>query len=256
MVNGNDLGALTASVVATPTEVRVADGKLTEKDGGGIQFSLNAPRTGENNISVDATLDRANAGLLLAVLPLGKDTKERLRDTQSDVSGRVTITGLPKAMNGSADLRLGAGRLAGEPFESIVARATFSGSRVNLESVDGRFAAGHITASGSFDDTTKLVDLQANAQGVQLSRLATLSGKPALQNLTGTADFTAHITGNYTDKDFSSYQITFDAQGKDVSINNRPLGTLALVGRTENKQAKRHLYYRRLWPGANRQRAG
>jgi translocation and assembly module TamB len=236
IVNGNDLGALTASLVATQTELRVADARLTEKDGGGIQFSVNAPRTGENNISVEATLDRANAAALLAALPLNKDTRESLGDTQSDISGHVAITGLPKAMKGSADLNLGAGRVAGEPFESIVARATFSGSRVNLESVDGRFAAGHITASGSFDDTTKLVDLQANAQSIQLSRIAALSGKPALQKLTGTADITAHITGNFTEKDVSSYQITFDAQGKDVSINGRPLGALTLVGRTENKQ--------------------
>jgi translocation and assembly module TamB len=236
VINGNDLGSLSASLVATQTELRIADGKLTEQDGGGIQFSLNAPRTGENNISVDATLDRANAAALLAALPLSKDSKEKLGDTQSDVSGHVAITGLPKAMNGSAELNFGSGRLAGEPFESIVARATFSGSRVNLESVDGRFAAGHITASGSFDDTTKLVDLQANAQNIQLSRIAALSGKPTLQNLTGTADATAHIIGNFTKTDFSSYQITFDAQGKDVSINNRPIGALTLVGRTENKQ--------------------
>ncbi len=236
VINGTDLGALSASLVATQTEFRIADGKLSEHDGGGIQFSLNAPRAGENNISVDAILDRANAALLLAVLPLSKDTRERLGDTQSDLSGHVAITGLPKAMNGSAELTFAAGKLAGEPFESLTARATFNGSKVNLESVDGRFAAGHITASGSFDDATKLVDLKANAESIQLSRLAALSGKPGLQNLTGTADISAHITGNYTEKDFSSYQITFDGQGKDVNLNGRSLGTLALVGRTENKQ--------------------
>lgn len=236
VVNGNDLGTLSASLVATQTEFRIADGKLVERDGGGIQFSLNAPRTGDNNISVDATLDRVNAAVLLAVLPLNKDTRERLGDTQADVSGHVAITGLPKAMNGSAELQLAAGRIAGEPFESIVARATFNGSKVNLESVDARFAAGHITASGTLDNDTKLLDLQAAAQGIQLSRIAALSGKPSLQNLNGTADVTAHISGNFLEKDFSSYQITFDANGKDVSINGRALGTLSLVGRTENKQ--------------------
>jgi translocation and assembly module TamB len=236
LMNGNDLGALTASVIATPSEVRIADGKLTEKDGGGIQFSLNAPRTGENNISVDATLDRANASVLLAVLPMNKDMKDRLGETRSDINGRVTITGLPGAMSGSADLRLGAGVIAGEPFESIVARATFNGSTVNLETVDARLGAGHITANGTFDIKAKSGDINATAQGIQLSRIATISGSPSLQNLTGTADVTAHISGNFLEKDFSSYQITFDAQGKDVNLNGRPLGTLALVGRTENKQ--------------------
>ena len=36
--------------------------------------------------------------------------------------------------------------------------------------------------------------------------------------------------------DFSAYQITFDGQGRDVTINGRPTGTVALTGRTENKQ--------------------
>jgi translocation and assembly module TamB len=236
VVSGNDLGALSASLVATQTEFRITDGKLVERDGGGMQFSLNAPRTGENNISIEATLDRANAAVLLAALPLSNETREKLRNTQSDVSGRVSVTGLPKAMNGSADLSLAAGVIAGEPFESIVARATFNGSKVNLESVDGKFAAGHITASGTFDNETKVMDLQAAAQNIQLSRIAALSAKPSLESLAGTAEVTAHITGNFSERDFSSYQITFDANGKDVSINGRQLGTLALVGRTENKK--------------------
>lgn len=236
VVNGNDLGSLSASLVATQTDFRITDGNLAERDGGGLRFSLNAPKTGENNISVDATLDKANAAVLLAVLPLSKERRERLGDTQSDVSGHIAITGLPKAMNGSAELQLGAGRLAGEPFQSIVARASFTGSRVNLETVDANFAAGHVTASGTFDNNTKQMDIQAAAQSVQLSRIATLSGKPALKNLTGTADITAHVIGNYLENDFSSYQITFDANGKDVALNGRTLGTLSLVGRTENKQ--------------------
>lgn len=236
VMNGQDLGSLSASLIANQTELRVVDGKLTERDGGGVQFSLTAPRTGENNISVDATLDRANAALLMATLPLGKDTTGRLGDTQADVSGHISVTGLPGAMTGSADLRLAPGQLAGESFESIVARATFSGSQVNLETVDARFAAGHLTASGTFDTKTKQLDLQTAAQGIQLSRLATLLGKPALKDLSGTADVTAKITGVYRENDLSGYEITFDANGKEVAFSGRPLGTLSLVGRTENGQ--------------------
>ncbi|HEV7474815.1 MAG TPA: translocation/assembly module TamB domain-containing protein [Pyrinomonadaceae bacterium] len=236
VVNGNDVGALSASLVANQTELRVVDGSLTERDGGGVKFSLIAPRIGENNISVEATLDRANAAVLLAVLPLNKDTKERFTDTQADVSGNISISGLPKAMHGSADLKMASGRIAGEPFDSIVARATFDGPKVNIENIDARLAAGHVTASGTFDNDTKLMDLQAAAQSVRLSHLGSLSGKPALQSLSGTADVTAHIIGNPFEKDFSSFQITFDANGKDVALNGRELGTLSLVGRTENKQ--------------------
>ncbi len=104
---------LSAALKMTAAELRIADGRLTERDGGGMQFTLNAPRTGENNTTLDATLDRVNAGNLLAALPLSRAHARRsLRDTQSDASGQIKITGIPNAMSGSADLRFGPGRLA------------------------------------------------------------------------------------------------------------------------------------------------
>jgi hypothetical protein len=58
MVNGNDLGALSASLKMTDVELQIADGRLTEKDGGGMQFTLKAPRSGENNITKSWSLNR------------------------------------------------------------------------------------------------------------------------------------------------------------------------------------------------------
>ena len=236
LVNGNDLGSLSATVTMTAAELRIADGRLTEKDGGGMQFTLDAPRTGENNTEFNATLDRINAGNLIAALPLSKSTRAQFADTQADASGQIKITGIPKAMVGSADLRFGPGRLAGEPLEGMVARATFNGSKVSIENIDARLTAGHIVAGGTYDTISKAFDLQGRAEGVQLSRLFALTNRPGLSTVTGTADFNAHVVGNLSESDFSAYQITFDGQGKDVTINGRPAGTLALVGRTENKQ--------------------
>jgi translocation and assembly module TamB len=236
VINGNDLGSLSASIVSTPTELRVADGRLTERDGGGMQFTLNAPRTGGNNTRFAATLDRVNARTLIATLPLDKEMREQLGDTQSDVSGEVQIAGIPNAMSGSADIRFGPGRLAGEPLESLVASASFSGSNVNIENVDVRLGAGHIVASGTYNTSTNNVNLQGRAEGVQLSRLAAFTNRGLGPVLTGTADFTANVSGNFSGRDFSGFQITFDGQGHNVTINGRPAGTIALVGRTENQQ--------------------
>ena len=61
----------------TAAEFRIDDGRLTEKDGGGMQFTLDAPRSGENNITLNATLDRVNAGNLLAAFPLSKTAHAR-----------------------------------------------------------------------------------------------------------------------------------------------------------------------------------
>jgi translocation and assembly module TamB len=236
LVNGVDLGSLSASLKLTESEMQIAEGRLTEQDGGGMQFTLNAPRSSKDNTTLNATLDRVNAGNLLAALPLSKATRAQFADTQSDASGEIRITGIPNAMSGSAELRFGPGRLAGEPLESMVARATFTGSQVKVESVDARLAAGHILGSGTYDTTSKAFDVQGRAEGVQLSRLFALASQPQLSAVTGTADFNAHIIGNLSGPNFSAYQITFDGQGKDVVINGRPTGTLALAGKTENKQ--------------------
>lgn len=236
LVNGRDLGSLAVAVAMTPAELRINDGRLTERDGGGMQFTYVAPRTGQNNATLEATLDRVNAGNLLAALPLNAATRDQLGATQADVSGKISVSGIPENMTGRADITSGPGTFAGEPLESLMARATFAGSEVKIETIDARLTAGHIVANGTVDLSTKAFDLQGRAEGVQLSRLAALAGNAGLQNVTGTADFNTHLSGNFADRDFSAYQISFDGQARDVSINGRPAGTLALIGRTENRQ--------------------
>lgn len=242
MVKGQDIGSLSASINSTPDELHVTDGRLTERDGGGAQFTLDYPFKGTGGASLNATLDRANGATLVAVLSglsSSKDAKSLsgLSNVQlhSDLSGTIKVTGIPDAMNGVADLRFGKGDLGGEPFETITARATFAGSKVNLENVDAQFLAGHVTASGTYDTSNQAFDLQAKGQAIQLERLLAFAGnRTTLPQLTGTADLEARASGVFTD--FSTYQINFNGEGRDVAINGRPAGTLTLVGKTENKQ--------------------
>jgi translocation and assembly module TamB len=234
LVNGTELGSLSASVAMDSSKISVTDGRLTERDGGGIQFTFDAPRTGENNAALAATLDRVNAAALLAISPFSKN--EQLVNTESEVSGTINVSGIPKAMSGSADLRFGPGKLAGEPLQSMVARATFTGSEVRVETVDVRLDAGHIVASGNINTSTKAFDFQGRAEGVELSRLVSLANRPGLPPITGVADFTGHVIGNLSESTFSGYQFTFDGTARDVTVNGKSAGTVALVGRTENKQ--------------------
>jgi len=233
LVDSNELGSLTASIAMNDAEIRVPDGNLAQRNGGGVRFSLVKPRAGDNNTSIEATLDRFNSQNLLALSSF-TGNKQFIADTQSDLSGQVRVTGIPDAMSGSADLRFGPGKLGGEPLEGATARASFNGADVHVESVDVRLVAGHIAASGNFNTKSKSFDFQGNAQGIQLARLTTFANRPGLPAVTGVADFTAHVVGNMTD--FSAYQITFDGEGRDVTINGRPAGTVALTGRTQNKQ--------------------
>ena len=235
IVNRNELGSLTASIAMNDTEIRVPDGRLIERDGGGIQFSLVKPRVGENNISIEATLDRFSARNLLALLPSSAH-QPLTSDTQSDLSGRIKVDGIPDAMNGNAELQFGPGRLGGEPLEGMVARATFSGPEVRIENIDVRLVAGHIVASGNFNTKSKNFDFKGRAEGIQLARLTALANRPGLPVVTGIADFNGRISGNFAGEDFRGYRIEFDGSGRDVTINGRPAGDIALTGRTENQQ--------------------
>ena len=235
IVNGYEFGALSASVAMNDAEIRVTDGSLAERDGGGVQFSLVSLRNGKNSTSLEATLDRFSARTLLALSPLGGN-QPITSDTQSDISGQIKVNGIPDAMSGTADLRFGPGKLAGEPLEGAVAKATFNGPNVNIENVDVRLVAGHIVASGNLNTKSREFDFQGKAENIQLARLTALANRPGLPAVTGIGNFTGHVSGNLAAQTFSAYQVTFDGAATDVTINGRNAGTLALTGRTANQK--------------------
>ena len=213
----------------------MTEGRLAQTTGGGAQFSLVVQRTGENNASIDATLDRMNLGNLIAALPFAPQTREQLGDTQGEVSGTVKISGMPDAMTGVADIRSSQGRLAGEPLQGLTAHATFTGSSVAVDKVDLNFNAGHLIASGKYDLKTKAFDLTASGDRVQLERLQAFANQPNLPKLAGTASIkNLHATG--IGSDVTTYTVTFDAESGDVTLNGKPAGAVSIVGRTENKQ--------------------
>ena len=234
IMNGRDLGSLSANVSSTAAETRVDNGRLIQANGGGAQFALLIPRTGESNTSIEATLDRMNAGNLIAALPLTRETRAQIGDTEAEASGSVKINGIPNNMSGIADLRFGKGRLAGEPLQSLTAHATFAGSSVNVETLDANFDAGHLAGNGKFDTKTKAFDVKFSGDRVQLERLAAFSHRPGLPQLGGTARLTASASGNFDD--VTSWQINFNGESNDVTIDGQSAGALKLVGVTENKQ--------------------
>jgi translocation and assembly module TamB len=248
IVNGRDLGSLAANINTTPEDVRISNGRLTERDGGGIQFAFNVPlKEGVSNASIDATLERVNAGNLAAAFASLSPSLARYNQFESEVSGRVQISGIPHAMSGNAELRFAPGRIGGEPFRSIVAQATFNGSVVTLNNVVAQLDAGRVTANGTVDTKNQAVDIQVQAEGIQLERLAAFAppggvrpssgtGNVSVPRLAGTVNLNGHITGVLTEDDFSNFQVTFDGEGRDVKVNGRAAGPLTLVGRTQNKQ--------------------
>ncbi|MDQ3818411.1 MAG: hypothetical protein M3362_12155, partial [Acidobacteriota bacterium] len=238
IVNGRDLGSLAANISTTTDSLSVTNGRLAERDGGQLQFALNVPlKEGAGSTSVDATLDKVNAGNLLAAFSKLSPSAGRYSNIESEVSGHINIKGIPDEMSGNAELRFSPGTIAGEPFQSILAQATFSGTLVNLNSVVAQLDAGRITASGTFNTSNEAVDLEAHATGIQLARLAAFAPAQDIPpNVTGTVDLNAHVRGTMTANDFSDFDIAFNGEGHDVKINGRPAGPVTLIGRTQNKQ--------------------
>jgi translocation and assembly module TamB len=233
IVNHRDVGSLTANIASTGAETRVTDGRLVQASGGSAQFALVIPRIGKDNISIDAKLDRFGG-------PITLPFKTGLGDEvtiDAPISGQIQVAGLTKNMNGVADVRLGAGNIAGEPLQSGSARATFAGSTVNLEKADLNFDAGHLVASGKIDTSTQAFELQASGDRIQLARLGALIGNPKMPKLEGTATVTSlKAAGVLNAKDFSSYQVEFNAESNNATIDGQSAGAVKLIGQTQNKQ--------------------
>jgi translocation and assembly module TamB len=234
-VQGRDLGALSASINTTPEMIAITNGQLNERNGGGVQFAVNIPRYGENNIELNATLQNVEAENLLAAMPaLNVLVKER-GTLQSELSGQVRVSGYPGAMVGNADLRFGPGRFGSEGFEEIIARARFSESEINLETLDARFNTGRLTATGTLNPITKAFNFQTEGKSIRLDLIKNLlPNNVALPQLSGTADIAAQISGTDISKP-STFNLNIDGEGRDIAINGRPAGILKLTGRTEDR---------------------
>lgn len=245
-MRGRDLGAVSADIASNATETRIDNGRLNEPDGGGVAFKAVLPRVGENNIEFDATFENVNAGNLLGALGLGeqgsKDSYVSNLSGMGPASGKLSVKGYPGAMQGSADLRVGGGRIGSTPYDEIVARATFSGNSVMLDAFDVKLGDGHITAAGGIEiasggqglPAATVKDFRVEGKNVDLGLVTALSGSASLPALSGKADFTATLSGNVADP--TTIRADVQAQGRDVTINGQPAGQLTLTGHMTNDQ--------------------
>jgi autotransporter translocation and assembly factor TamB len=240
---GRNLGALSADIVSNAAETRVNNGRLAEPDGGGVTFTAVIPRSGENNVGFDATLDNVNAGNIVAAFSPG--SKVFNADNLAGLgpaSGKISVTGYPGAMSGSADLRVAGGRIGTQSYDEIVARATFNGSNATLDNAEIRLGAGRINATGGIElgsgaggvPSVNVKDFHVQGTNVQLALITQLFGGGRLPALAGTADFNATLSGNPLVP--TTLRGELNAQGRDVTINGQPAGELTLAGHVTDEQ--------------------
>lgn len=233
-VRGSDLGSLASNISVTPGgDIFLRDGILRERDGGTLAFNVTVPSTGANNIALEAKLDKFSLGKLLSAAPI--ELPPTLRGLQAETSGTVNLTGLPGQIQGDANFSATQGEIDGQTFDKLDTRLTFAGNQINIEQFDARFGDGSVRANGTYNTETGAVNLEVNAQNVQIKRLKPfIPDNQNLPDLQGEVNLTARING-FADQP-STYNVNFSGVGRDITLNGRALGQIEFTGTTENQQ--------------------
>lgn len=238
ILRGRRLGSLSTDLAVSPFGTELKNGVLQETDGGTLAFNVNVPSGGTNNTSVQATLTNVNIGNVLAALPV--DLPDSLRGLQADTSGSLSLSGLPNAMQGEANLTAKNGQLKGQTFDNLETRVTFAGSTVNLENFKAQFGSGALTARGTYQTDTTAFNFDVEGRQIPFARIRPFI--PSSENLPaidGIVNLTAKATGRTDDS--RSYEINFNGTGSNVTFNNNALGEVVFNGVTQNQQLNANL---------------
>lgn len=232
-VQGRGLGTLSTDIARTPLQTQLSNGRLQQTDGGLVAFDVTIPSIGSDNISLNAQLTGVNAGNLLAALPVS--LPERLRDFNGKTSGTVALAGLPDQASGEINITSEAGTIAGQPFDSLTAKAVFTGTRINIERGEIRVGNGSLSAAGFYDTASSGFDLNVTGSQVPLplllAALPTFAGQSP--PVTGTADFTARAAGEFDRP--STINVNFNGTASNVLVSDQALGAVTFKGTTADK---------------------
>jgi translocation and assembly module TamB len=233
------LGSLASDISVSPLGTEFKNGILQENGGGNLTFNVNIPKVGENNISVQATLNKINTGNLLAALPIEGSIPGELRDFQAQTSGSINLSGLPKNMQGEANITSSAGTINGKPFDGAEARATFAGTLINFENLNVRFGDGALRANGTYNTDSTAFNFAVTGTNVDFARVRPFIPRQDLPDINGTFNLQATAAGIKNDS--RTYNVNFSGDGRNVTYDGRSVGQVSFDGKTENQQLAANL---------------
>lgn len=233
-MKGEDVGAVAARVSVSPLVTEITEGTLTQKTGGSAKFDLTIPRTGTDNISVNATLTKLNTGSLFAALPIDEYLPAQIRDLNAETSGTVNLTGLPNAAAGAADLTATQGTLAGVSFDSFGARFTIQDKLAKIEKLELRQGEGSLTVGGNYSLDTSRFDVTLQATNIQVENFRKfITEDPNFPIVSGLVNVQAKGTGELGK--YETFDINFSGSGSNIAVNQNNVGTLNFEGKTVNQ---------------------
>jgi len=237
-LRGREIGSISSDIEVSPSDLAFRSGLLREPAGGTVTFTVQIPRTGENNASVKAELKGIDAGNLLAAFPV--DLPEQIRDFKGKTSGTVDLSGLPDASRGEIQIASTSGTIGGQAFDSLKAKAVFSGTLIDIQSGEVRISDGVVAAKGTYNRQTTSFDLDLQGRNVPLPLVLTILPKnDAIPTFAGATDFTGKAAGIW--KDSRTYNVSFDGTAHDVVVNENPFGAIEFKGTTSGNFLKASL---------------
>ncbi len=237
--NEEVLGSFEGNIAYSPAAVSVEDASLVRPDGSRADFSLNAPLTGDNNISLQANVQSFSLpAIVRAASPSFADLIGG-----GTVDGTIDLRGLPgpRTIEGTANLRLTSAEFIRPAEEEgqegkrvsvpeFVGNITIANSVLSVKDLKLQVGGSNIEGQGSFNLDTYEYSVNAQGQGVDLSQVAAAFSDTVA--VTGTADL--NVVGQGTWKDWQTVNLNATIQGKTVRVNGRDLGDAKLVAFTEN----------------------
>lgn len=233
-MRGTQLGALSSDIAITRTSIDFRNGVLQESGGGNVAFSLNIPKVGENNITVDAKFNKINTGKLFAAFPLAQYLPEKARDLSSEASGVLNLTGLPNKMSGTGNLTSAGGVIGGEKFDRFESNIDFRETVIDVKKIEIGFGASFLRLRGTYDTQAAAFDFIFDGSDIETERLSRVFvNNPSFPQIKGLIQLNGRAVGNAND--FSTYDIRFTGAGSKLVVNETDAGGIAFNVTTENK---------------------
>lgn len=179
----------------------------------------------DNGASVDATVKLADAQATDVLEIAGQKGKV---DLTGVVNVNAHVTGTPKALNGTGQVSLVNGVAYGEPYESVMVKATVQGQQVEASSLSVRLHGMEIAGNGGYNMQTERLHAHLQGSNLQLSKFKLIQQQNT--GADGTLSLVADADGTVTEPNLKA-----NLRLANVTLNGQALGELTADAHSEGK---------------------
>jgi translocation and assembly module TamB len=201
------------SLNATPSEIKVEDGKLSVEPQGQIAFSGSAglqrwSLPAGSPIALQATMRNISAADVIAVARLNYPVG-------GTISGQASLKGTKQDPEGSVTVTLAHGLAWNEAINNLNVKATFHQGDIQ-STAELQVPAGAFSADASYRIATQQYQVKLHGNGINLEKI------PAVQRgapITGILDLSASATGTVENPEVEAHLTAPKIQIRDQSIS-------------------------------------